>query len=296
MKLSVKLLTIASAAGMAGAIAFSTPINDTNASAAKKTTKKVVKKTTKKSSKKATKAKSVTIYLTRHGETTGNVMGRVQGWSDFPLTTNGIKVADQLGYGLKGTKFKAAYAGNLTRQEVTAEHALKYSGNSKVKVNISKFLREGGYGSFEGDSIAADNNEIAGVYGYKDGTEFQQATGKDYWNMLQDAYYKLDQLNSHNTKLASADRAENSGMVQQRMTKELNKIAKTTQKNGGGNVLVVSSGMSINEYLSTMAPNYTGASIPNAAVTKLVYKNGKLSVNGPIASLSYVDKGAQMMK
>jgi len=45
-----------------------------------------------------------------------------------------------------------------------------------------------------------------------------------------------------------------------------------------------------------MAPNYTGAAIPNAAVTKLVYKNGKLSVNGPIASLDYVNKGAQLMK
>ncbi|WP_268913694.1 histidine phosphatase family protein [Lentilactobacillus sp. SPB1-3] len=285
MKLSTKLLTIASITGMAGIITVSMPSASINVNAAKKTTKKVVKKT-----------KSTTIYLTRHGETTGNVMGRVQGWSDFPLTSNGIKVANQLGYGLKGIKFSSAYAGNLIRQEVTAKQALKYSGNSKVKVNISKFLREGGYGSFEGDSIATDNNEIAGVYGYKDGTEFQQATGKNYWNLLQDAYYRLDQKNAHNTKLANDDRAESSAMVQQRMTSELKKIAKTTQKRGGGNVLVVSSGMSINEYLSTMAPNYTGAAIPNAAVTKLTYKNGKLSVSGPIASLSYVNKGAKLMK
>ncbi|EHL96987.1 hypothetical protein HMPREF9103_02160, partial [Lentilactobacillus parafarraginis F0439] len=47
---------------------------------------------------------------------------------------------------------------------------------------------------------------------------------------------------------------------------------------------------------STMAPDYTGAAIPNAAVTKLVYKNGHLAVNGPIASLAYVNKGAEMMK
>ncbi|GAY73926.1 histidine phosphatase family protein [Lentilactobacillus kosonis] len=289
MKLSTKLLTIASITGMAGAMALSMPTASTTVGAAKKTTKKVVKK-----AKPATK--TTTIYLTRHGETTGNVMGRVQGWSDFPLTANGIKVANQLGYGLKGIKFASAYAGNLTRQEVTAKQALKYSGNSKVKVNISKFLREGGYGSFEGDSIATDNNEIAGVYGYKDGTEFQQATGKNYWNLLQDAYYRLDQKNAHNTKLANTDRAESSAMVQQRMTNELKSIAKNTQKRGGGNVLVVSSGMSINEYLSTMASNYTGAAIPNAAVTKLTYKNGKLAVNGPIASLSYVDKGAKLMK
>ncbi|MGV7462479.1 hypothetical protein PJI20_29575, partial [Mycobacterium kansasii] len=33
--------------------------------------------------KKKAAVKPVTIYLTRHGETTGNVMGWVQGWSDF---------------------------------------------------------------------------------------------------------------------------------------------------------------------------------------------------------------------
>ena len=53
----------------------------------------------------ASNDKQVTIYLTRHGETTGNVMQRVQGSSDFPLTKNGITVANDLGYGLKGIKF-----------------------------------------------------------------------------------------------------------------------------------------------------------------------------------------------
>jgi Fructose-2,6-bisphosphatase len=75
----------------------------------------------------------VTIYLTRHGETTGNVMQRVQGSSDFPLTKNGIEVANDLGYGLKGIKFKHAYTGNLTRQEVTAQHVLKYSNKREPR-------------------------------------------------------------------------------------------------------------------------------------------------------------------
>lgn len=238
--------------------------------------------------------KPVTIYLTRHGETTGNVMGRVQGWSDFPLTSNGLAVANDLGRGLKGTKFKAAYAGNLTRQEVTAKHALKYSGNAKVKVNISQYLREGGYGSFEGDSIATDNALIAGVYGYKNGDEMMAKQGKDYWTKLQDAYFTLDQQNSQKTTLAVSDRAESSSQVQARMASELKQIAKTTKKRGGGNVLVVSSGMSINEYLATMAPTYTGAPLKNASVTKLTYKNGKLNVSGDIGSLYYVNKGAKL--
>ncbi|WP_076459484.1 histidine phosphatase family protein [Limosilactobacillus caccae] len=236
----------------------------------------------------------VTIYLTRHGETTGNVMQRVQGSSDFPLTKNGIKVANDLGYGLKGIKFKHAYTGNLTRQEVTAEHALKYSGNKDTKITTTPKLREGGYGSFEGDSIEADNQKIANVYGYSDGKQFQEQTGKDYWNRLQDAYHTLDKQNSENTKLAKSDRAESSKQVQNRMNSELLHIAKTTQKQGGGNVLVVSSGMSINEYLSTISDKYEGKPMQNAAVTKLVYKNGKLHVQGPIGTLHYVNKGQKI--
>lgn len=244
-----------------------------------------------------TATKPVTIYLTRHGETTGNVMGRVQGWSDFPLTTNGLNIADSLGRGLKGTKFKVAYAGDLTRQERTAKHVLKFSGNSKLKVNISKKLREGGYGSFEGDTIASDNQLIASVYGYKDGNEMMAKEGKAYWNKLQDAYFKLDKQNVRKNNLVASDRAENAKEVQKRMTTELKTIAKVTQKKGGGNALVVSSGMSINEYLSTMAgKKYTGVALKNASVTKLVYKNGKLHVSGPIGSMTYVEKGAKLVK
>lgn len=67
-----------------------------------------------------------------------------------------------------------------------------------------------------------------------------------------------------------------------------------TQKQGGGKVLVVSSGMSINEYLSTMSDKYKGKPLQNAAVTKLVYKNGKLHVDGPIGTLHYVNKGQKI--
>lgn len=64
-------------------------------------------------------------------------MQRVQGSSDFSLTKNGIEVANDLGYGLKGIKFKHAYTGNLTRQEVTAQHVLKYSNNKGTKITTT---------------------------------------------------------------------------------------------------------------------------------------------------------------
>lgn len=240
----------------------------------------------------ANSGKAVTIYLTRHGETTGNVMGRVQGWSDFPLTKNGITVANDLGYGLKGIKFDHAYAGNLTRQETTAKAVLDKSDNKNVKLTISNKLREGGYGSFEGDSIAADNAKIANVYGYQSGEDFQKQTGKDYWNKLQDAYYKLDSENEPNTKLVKNDRAESSSQVQKRMKSEMATIVKNSKNND--KVLVVSSGMSINEYLSTLpGSKYKGAPLKNASVTKIVYHNGHYQIKGDIGSLYYVNKGAK---
>ncbi|BAP84775.1 phosphoglycerate mutase [Paucilactobacillus hokkaidonensis JCM 18461] len=238
------------------------------------------------------KEKTVTIYLTRHGETTANVTNKVQGWSDFPLTKNGTKVASNLGKGLKGIKFTDAYTGNLTRQYRTAKIALNNSNNKKVSIHESSSLREGGYGSFEGDSIATDGDKMAAVYGYQTGDEFMQKAGKDYWNQLQDAYYKLDKENSDNTKLVKTDRAESSADVQKRMTKEIKHIGKT-HANKGGNVLVVSSGMSINQYLSGVTDKYKGTPLKNAAVTKITYKNGKVNVNS-IGSLHYVNKGAKV--
>ncbi|WEV74066.1 histidine phosphatase family protein [Bifidobacterium sp. ESL0798] len=112
-------------------------------------------------------AQTTTIYLVRHGETAANVMHRAQGWSDFTLTQNGVDGAKYLGKGLKDVKFAAAYSGDLTRQEKTADGALKASGNNNVNLKIDPRLRECNYGSYEG---VPDTDEaipaIAQHFGY----------------------------------------------------------------------------------------------------------------------------------
>lgn len=241
---------------------------------------------------KTTSTKPVTIYLTRHGETTANVMHLAQGWSDFTLTDNGIKGAEYLGKGLKGTKFKAAYSGDLTRQEETAKGALKYSGNKKIKLTVDKRLRECNYGSYEGRPDLAKNvPEIAEYYGYSGVQEFVEKTGKFVQNKMQDGYYALDQQNKLKTDLPAQYRAESSETVQKRMTDVLTMIAKKQQAKGG-NVLVVSSGMSINMFLSAQDyPSFKGAGLANDSVTMLVYKNGKFKLVGDIGSLDYFNAG-----
>lgn len=81
----------------------------------------------------------------------------------------------------------------------TATYALQSSGNGNLKVNWTPNLREGGYGSFEGQKYD-DVNKItmplvkpAGTYsGPQDFSKAQQALGKDFWPALQDAYHEAE--------------------------------------------------------------------------------------------------------
>ncbi|WP_162887535.1 histidine phosphatase family protein [Bombilactobacillus bombi] len=238
-------------------------------------------------------SKEVVVYLVRHGETTANVMHRAQGWSDYTLTQNGIDGAKYLGRGLKGTTFKAAYSGDLTRQEKTAQGVLNNSGNKKINLQIDNNLRECNYGSYEGRPDAAQNiPEIAKYYGFKDSKEFLKKTGKNAINKMQDGYYELDKQNKLNTELPAKYRAEASKTVEKRMSQSLTRIVKKQQKSGGGNVLVVSSGMSISLFISTLnSKQYTGSPMKNDAVTKVVYKDGKFKVSGSVGSLKYFNNG-----
>ncbi|SCB87301.1 probable phosphoglycerate mutase [Bifidobacterium bohemicum] len=239
--------------------------------------------------------KPVTVYLGRHGQTTSNVMHRSQGWSDFTLTQEGVDGAKYLGFGLKGTKFAAAYSGDLTRQVKTAQGALKYSGNSSVKLTQDWRLRECNFGSFEGRLDAAQNDvDISRYYGYKDHADLVAKNGRDAAVVQQNGYYELDKANKLGTDLPEQFRAESAQAVEDRMTKVMTLIAQQQEKRGGGNVLIISSGSAINFFLYAQKfPEYTGAAIGNDAITKLTYKNGKFTLDGPIGSLEYFNSGKE---
>lgn len=237
----------------------------------------------------ATKEKETVIYLTRHGQTTANVMKVWQGWSDYPLTENGIEGAKQLGYGLKGIEFKSAYTGDLNRQLFTGQYALKYSGNKETKIKQSSNLREVNFGSFEGVYVEEYTQKISNMFGYQNFDELQKKEGTKWLEKLEDGYHQLDQQNIRNTSLSESDRAEDAKTVRDRMTKEIRKIAENTQKKGGGNVLIVSSGIAIGNFLET------DKNIENESVTKLIYKNKKFIVDGEIGSTKYIDKGEKIM-
>lgn len=223
------------------------------------------------------KDKTVTFYITRHGKTIFNTNDRVQGWSDTPLTEDGVKVAENLGKGLKTdkVKFNAAYSSDSGRAIETANLVLKNSGQQNLVLNQDKNLREVYFGKFEGDL----NENMWGQV-------MKSLNMNSMDNLMKLGLPKLiDTISSiDNTK-----QAENWDQVSNRVKSAIDKIAKKQAKQGG-NVLIVSHGMTIDAFLSIIAPDQPLVQLDNASVTKVEYRDGKYKVKS-VNDLSYVKKG-----
>ena len=86
------------------------------------------------------------IYMARHGQTEWNVMGRMQGWLNSPLTENGVQSAYYLGEEISRLDFDAYYSPPSERALKTLEIATDYS----VKITCDDRLREIGLGPWQG--------------------------------------------------------------------------------------------------------------------------------------------------
>ena len=61
------------------------------------------------------------IYILRHGETTLNSKGVMQGWLDEPLNENGRKLAALSGQAMKGVHFDECISSPFIRATETAD-------------------------------------------------------------------------------------------------------------------------------------------------------------------------------
>lgn len=97
------------------------------------------------------------LYIVRHGESEGNVLGIIQGHRDFPLTARGKEQAAILARDLAGVTFMAVYASDLARAKETAAIV---ASQKKLAVKTTALLRERHFGEFENDASVESQREL----------------------------------------------------------------------------------------------------------------------------------------
>jgi broad specificity phosphatase PhoE len=115
-----------------------------------------------------------TFYIFRHGETDWNKEKRIQGHTDTLLNENGILQAQNLVSKFSSIPLEAIYSSDLIRAKTTATYI---TNQYNIPLNLSKDLREMGYGDAEGMKI----DELKKVY------------GEDLWNKIHS--FKLENNN-----------------------------------------------------------------------------------------------------
>lgn len=198
------------------------------------------------------------LYIVRHGQTYLNKYGRMQGWSNAPLTESGVADAFAAGERLRDVKFSHAYSSDLTRAYKTAQGILARnvaSGDLKQPEKLDNF-REVFFGIYEGllgtevsKQISSEKNlePASETYG-----ELGLALGMDG---MMDAFHETDPYHDAETAEMFWHRFDN-GMIR------LLEAAKD-----GDNILLVAHGTLIrnmaarfhDETLATSGPVDNGA-------------------------------------
>lgn len=232
---------------------------------------------------------SVRFFVVRHGETLFNVMGKVQGWCDTPLTEKGIAEAEALGRGLAGIEFVAAFSSDSGRAVQTLDRIMM------ARQTDSHNVASGGKGE---DSLPrmADQRLREWCYG-----EFEGEPGERLHVALDAGFGEALSFEEHNRRLpevadaiADADRsgrAERFDSIERRLREFFVEAGELALENGGGSVLVVTHSFVIRTliYLLDRARVNEPVKIPNASVTDIVY-DGISFVPGDIGSTAFLGR------
>jgi probable phosphoglycerate mutase len=109
-----------------------------------------------------------TLHLVRHGETDWNRDGRIQGFSDVPLSARGHEQARELARTLGERPVGAIYSSDLGR---ALETARPLADRLRLEVRVTPALRERSFGENEGRSSA----EVAVELGTRTGSTWHGA-------------------------------------------------------------------------------------------------------------------------
>lgn len=105
------------------------------------------------------------LTLVRHGQTTWNDAGTVQGQrDDARLTALGRDQAQEAAHSLRGETFDSLFSSDLTRAIETAEIIAVALG---LEVVTSDALRERNFGDAEGQSVAELDQQLTGITAHR---------------------------------------------------------------------------------------------------------------------------------
>lgn len=106
------------------------------------------------------------IIFVRHGETTWNIEGRLQGQTnESKLTQRGIKQAEELAETLEDLNYDIIISSPYER---TLETAKIINKNKKKEIIIDDLLKERGYGLLEGEYAKNGKYNIEQMWDFKD--------------------------------------------------------------------------------------------------------------------------------
>lgn len=214
------------------------------------------------------------FYVVRHGQTLFNVMQKVQGWCDTPLTAQGIAGAESLGKGLADTPFAAAYSSDSGRAAATLDAILEPQVSRPPIVRDAR-LREWCYGDLEGES----------------GTKLHDVLTQGFGADL-----PITELNGRMTEIADmiadhdqSGRAERFDAIENRIRSFFEETGASVREAGGGNVLVVTHAFVVKSLIYLYAHDRVDEQprIENTSVTRMWFDGTRFEVEA-IGDTSYM--------
>lgn len=185
----------------------------------------------------------INLYIVRHGQTSFNLYGRIQGWADSPLTSEGVKLACDLNKRMKDIEFDAAFSNDSNRARYTRDYVI---GDLEVPKYETKLIREIGFGEYEGELVR---------------NIWSKEKGRDPKNTT--VFERVDMIKE-------GEGVETMDVFRKRVDEGLDEIIDTAKTNGYKNILVVSHGVTISTIARSIDSSIDPDEIPlNASVCKV---------------------------
>ena len=223
----------------------------------------------------------VRLYIARHGKTMFNTIGRAQGWSDTPLTTEGQRGIRELGLGLhaRGVTFDRAFSSDSGRTIQTMDIIRREMHNEEIPYIRDWRLREWCFGSLDGDY---DGTLFDGVLPRVFERDILTLTRKELVEGIQ--------------KVDTAGWAEDWETLSRRIWDGFISVAETLVAHEESTALVVSHGMTISTFLWLIDSTIpTSLALDNGSLSVVTYDQGQFQIE-KIGDMTYRKEGAELLE